>query len=170
MACSLSIAFLACIEVNWNNLTMKKLLIFFILTVSPFSQAQLDVTFNKGKIKLGQQTISVEIADSPERAERGLMFRKTMPENEGMIFVFADERPRAFWMKNTYLPLTIAYIGKNKKIVDLQDMKPAPTEASPPSYPSKKPAMYALEMNQGWFNKNKVKVGDQFQWLEPKGK
>lgn len=148
-----------------------KLISIFILFFSLNVSAQLDrdsVTFAKGKIKIKQKVIVVEIADTPDRAQRGLMFRKSMPQDEGMIFVFGQEQERAFWMKNTYLPLSIAYIGKNKKIVDIQDMKPAPNEISPPSYPSKKPAMYALEMNQGWFNKNKIKVGDQFEWLEPK--
>jgi uncharacterized membrane protein (UPF0127 family) len=152
-----------------NSKTMK-LLSFLIFFISLVSHAQPDVTFAKGKIKIKNKIISVEIADNPDRSARGLMYRKSMPADEGMIFVFSEEDERAFWMKNTFIPLSIAYIGKNKKIVDIQNMKPAANELRPPSYPSKKPAMYALEMNQGWFNKNKIKVGDQFEWLEPKNR
>jgi uncharacterized membrane protein (UPF0127 family) len=72
----------------------------------------------------------------------------------------------SFWMKNTRIPLSIAYIDANRAIIDIQDMVPASDiEKFPPSYPSKKPAQYALEMNLGWFVKNKIKVGDKINFL-----
>jgi uncharacterized membrane protein (UPF0127 family) len=93
------------------------------------------------------------------------MFRKSMPENDGMLFIFSQEDTRYFWMKNTYIDLSIGYFDKEKALIDIQEMKATSMmETRPPSYPSAKPAMYALEMNKGWFAKNKVKLGEKFQF------
>lgn len=121
-------------------------------------------TFSTEEIKIGEKTIKVEIADSYKEHEYGLMNRTYLPENSGMLFVFDDERIRYFWMKNTLIDLAIAYIDKDLVIVDIQEMKSTkPTDTYQPSYPSAKPAKYALEMNKGWFSKNKIKVGDRLQ-------
>lgn len=127
--------------------------------------------FARKKIKLGAHTLTVEIADTPRLRERGLMFRKKLEPNSGMLFVFERVQPMAFWMKNTLIPLSIAYIDEHKKIVDIKDMEPAVMGAQfPPSYPSKAPAMYALEMPKGWFAKNGIKIGDSFSFAEDVGK
>lgn len=117
--------------------------------------------FQTRKISVGGKSLVVEIADTDVRRAHGLMFRQSLGADDGMLFVFDDEKTRAFWMRNTRIPLSIAYIDKNKKIVDIQDMQPAlDSDPNPLQYPSRQPAMYALEMNLGWFARNNVKVGD----------
>ena len=102
--------------------------------------------------------VRVEIADDPLERERGLMYRTSMGEDRGMLFIFPNEQPRSFWMKNTKIPLSIAYIDSDGRITDLLDMKPLDDE--PPHYNSSVPVQYALEVNQGFFDEHGVKVGD----------
>ncbi|WP_413289541.1 DUF192 domain-containing protein [Bdellovibrio sp. HCB337] len=124
-----------------------------------------DVTFEKEKITLNGKTLTVEIAESPAQHEHGLMFRKNMAKDEGMLFIFKTEDYRYFWMKNTYIDLSIGYFDKDKTLVDIQEMRATSAlETRPPSYPSAKPAMYALEMNKEWFKKNNVKIGHKFSF------
>ncbi len=112
------------------------------------------------KLKLAGRTIIAEMAVTYEERERGLMYRKSMGANEGMLFVFDGPEPMAFWMKNTLIPLSIGYFDENKKLINTVEMSPAVMgEARPKTYESARPAMYALEMNKGWFSKNKVKPG-----------
>lgn len=107
----------------------------------------------------------VEIADEREEQVRGLMERTDLPEDQGMLFVFEDERPRSFWMKNTFIPLSIAYIDSDGRIVDIQQMEPVDQDrtvpdAALPRYVSAEPARYALEVNRGFFEERGVEVGD----------
>lgn len=105
----------------------------------------------------GTVRLEAEIAaDDPART-RGLMAREELGENEGMLFVFDGERTLNFIMDNTLLPLSIAYIDAEGRIVDIQDMEPLSDE----SYPSAEPAQYALEVNQGFFAERGVEVGDR---------
>jgi uncharacterized membrane protein (UPF0127 family) len=85
-----------------------------------------------------------------------------------MLFIFENEQILSFWMKNTFIDLSIAYIDKNKKIVDIQEMKATNQMmvGDLPSYPSAKPAMYALEMNKGWFKKNKIEIGQALYFVK----
>jgi uncharacterized membrane protein (UPF0127 family) len=106
-----------------------------------------------------QVEVQVEIADSPDEQARGLMDRTALAKDRGMLFVFPDEEVRSFWMKNTLIPLSIAYMNSEGRIVDLQDMKPLDDEE--PHYVSAEPARYALEVNQGFFEERGVKVGDR---------
>jgi uncharacterized membrane protein (UPF0127 family) len=103
--------------------------------------------------------VRVEVADDPAEQAKGLSDRTTLGEYRGMLFVFPDERERSFWMKDTLIPLSIAFIDSKRRIIDIQDMKPLDDE--PPSYVSAEPAQYALEVNQGFFEKRGVKVGDR---------
>ncbi|WII72963.1 DUF192 domain-containing protein [Bdellovibrio sp. 22V] len=121
--------------------------------------------FQKKTIKLGAKTLVVEVAETPDQHERGLMFRDKLPENEGMLFIFKNEETRFFWMKNTLIDLSIAYFDKNGTLIDIQEMKSGKgvPEAALPSYPSAKPAKYALEMSKGWFDKNKIKIGSKLK-------
>jgi uncharacterized membrane protein (UPF0127 family) len=105
--------------------------------------------------------VRVEVADDLVEQAKGLMYRTTLEENRGMLFVYPDERERTFWMKNTLIPLSIAFIDSERRIIDIQDMKPLDDE--PPSYVSAEPAQYALEVNQGFFEKRSVKVGDRVE-------
>lgn len=108
-------------------------------------------------------TVRAEIASTEATRARGLMYRRKMKKNDGMLFVYPSPEPLSFWMKNTYLPLTIAYIDKRGTIVHLEDMQPLTTK----SHPSPKPVPYALEMNQGWFAANDIKVGDKVTFELP---
>ncbi len=120
--------------------------------------------FDKRKIKLGSQTLIVEIANTPERSAYGLMFRRSLPEGTGMLFQFPNEEIRAFWMKNTFIPLSIGYFNSQKELIDIQDMAPAESEVQTqfPNYPSKGPAQFALEAPKGWFFRNKIHLGQKF--------
>jgi len=108
--------------------------------------------------------VQVEIADGPFEQQRGLMYRTTLGEDRGMLFVYRREQPLSFWMKNTRLPLSIAYIDSKGRITDILDMKPL--DDKPPHYVSSKPVQYALEVNLGFFDERGVKVGDQAELPE----
>jgi uncharacterized protein len=102
--------------------------------------------------------VRVEIADEPEEQATGLMNRTALGEDRGMLFVFPSEEDRSFWMKDTLIPLSIAYMDSEGRIVDIQDMKAL--DDDPPHYESAEPARYALEVNKGFFEERGVKVGD----------
>lgn len=99
--------------------------------------------------------LRVEIADTPEERRRGLMFREHLPEDQGMLFDFGRETRAAFWMKDTSIPLSIAFVSAEGVIVDLQDMEPFSTDL----HQSDQPYAFAVEANQGWYEKNGVLVG-----------
>lgn len=105
--------------------------------------------------------IDAEVARTEQQREIGLMMRDTMPPNHGMLFVFDEPHVQCFWMKNTLLPLTIAFLADDGTIVTLADMQPQ-TETN---HCSGKPVRYALEMNQGWFAKRGLKVGFRLSGL-----
>ena len=107
------------------------------------------------KITAGMHQLSAQVAQTPEQRQTGLMHRKEMPQGEGMLFVFEQPSQQCFWMKNTLLPLTAAFVGDDGTIVNLEDMKPQTTD----SHCSLKPVRYVLEMNQGWFAKKGLKAG-----------
>ena len=100
--------------------------------------------------------IRVEVANTPEDRGRGLMGRKQLGDSEGMLFIFETEDYHSFWMKNTLIPLSIAFADKDGRILRITDMKPLTLESHAPP----KPVLYALEMKQGWFAANGIKVGD----------
>lgn len=101
-------------------------------------------------------TLGVEIARTPEERNLGLMHRRYLPEASGMLFAFEYEQVLAFWMKNTHIPLSIAYIDRRGVIREIYDMKPLDDTLT---YPSRNPAMYALEVNAGWFERNGITRG-----------
>ncbi|MDX1578317.1 MAG: DUF192 domain-containing protein, partial [Gemmatimonadota bacterium] len=111
-------------------------------------------------IRVAGIPIEVEIADDEDERARGLMFRESLPEDHGMLFVYESERRLGFWMKNTLIPLDIAYADRAGRIVDIKQMEPQSTE----TVYSSAPAMYALEMNQGWFEAHGVSVGDRIEF------
>ncbi|MBT4760247.1 MAG: DUF192 domain-containing protein [Bdellovibrionaceae bacterium] len=125
--------------------------------------------FSEKKILLGNLKVTVMIADTNLKRQRGLMGRTKILKDKGMLFVFTDLKIRSFWMKNTFIPLSIGYFDANKTLVDIQQMAATTVvQKEIPSYPSKKPAQYALEVDQGWFKKNNIKVGTQFHYLKQK--
>jgi len=106
-------------------------------------------------LQAGMHNIRAEVARTALQTQTGMMFRKEMAAHEGMLFVFDSLAARCFWMKNTPLPLTIAYIAEDGAIVDLIDMQPY----SDRTHCSSQPVRFALEMNQGWFAKRGIKPG-----------
>jgi uncharacterized membrane protein (UPF0127 family) len=103
----------------------------------------------------GMHVIQAELVANDKDRQQGLMFREKMGPNEGMVFVFDAPATVCMWMKNTLLPLSVAFIDESGKIVNIEDMKPQTTD----SHCAKKPVRYALEMNQGWFRQKNIKPG-----------
>ncbi len=101
--------------------------------------------------------LSVEVPGTPEEFSRGLMFRESLPEDRGMLFVFGKDTQTGFWMKDTSIALSIAFIEEDGTILDIQDMAPLSTEAHGPPGPYR----YALEVNQGWFDRHDFGPGDR---------
>jgi hypothetical protein len=114
------------------------------------------------KLTLGSHTITVECAVTSDEKSRGLMYRKSMPQDAGMLFVFDKPHQASFWMKNTLIPLSIAYINQDGVILEIHDM--TPLELQPVTSRSYL-VRYALEMNQGWFKKNGIEAGDHIQGI-----
>ena len=106
--------------------------------------------------------VYVDVANDPEEQSRGLMFRNSMEWNNGMLFVYKDVEYLSFWMKNTYIPLDMIFVDKDLRIVDIkEDVQPCPLQEDIcPSYPSKQPAKYVLEVNAGFVQQNGIRVGD----------
>ena len=131
-----------------------------VLSVGLTTQADAKFKFEKRKIQIAKKTITVEIADDPDLREHGLMFRDKLADNTGMLFIFENEQPLNFWMKNTLIPLSIGFFDENKKLINVLEMVPAVMgDQDPKHYSSESPAMYALEMPKGWFDRNKVAKG-----------
>jgi uncharacterized membrane protein (UPF0127 family) len=103
----------------------------------------------------GADTVLAEVAATADERAEGLMYRDDVPDGTGMLFVFQDNQPRAFWMANTYVALDIAYMNPSYQIVDIIAMEPLVTD----SYPSSAPSMFALEVRQGWFAEQEIGVG-----------
>jgi len=113
----------------------------------PFPSATIDV---------GDHVVRVEVAATPDLRTRGLMHRDSLKQDHGMLFMYPDEAPRSFWMKNVPFPLDIAFADSNGAIVRITDMKAMDTRSTHSLYP----ARYALEMNKGWFAAHEVEPGD----------
>lgn len=113
-------------------------------------------------IVLGDTRFLVELADTDEEIQVGLMFRDSLPADQGMLFMFNDESPRAFWMKNTRIPLDIVYFDSERRLLNVADA--VPCRADPcPIYPSDGPARYVLELNAGTAARLGLKAGDRFE-------
>lgn len=140
---------------------MKKLLAILVLA---FCSAQAIAQSGLPEIALviKGHKLTVEVAATDNSRTTGLMHRRMMPENRGMLFVFPYAGPQSFWMMNTYIPLSIAFVDEQGTIVNITDMKPLTTDP----HPSAKPAKYALEMNQGWFAKRGIKAGAKIDGLK----
>jgi uncharacterized membrane protein (UPF0127 family) len=134
----------------------------FLAALSPLAasaqvngEPQMDL--QRVRLSAGMYQIEAQVAATPRQREIGLMFRKEMPQQEGMLFVFDQPAPQCFWMKNTLLPLTAAFVADDGRIVNLEDMKPQSTD----NHCSTEPVRYVLEMNQGWFARKNIKAGSK---------
>ncbi|MBK6868735.1 MAG: DUF192 domain-containing protein [Burkholderiales bacterium] len=114
---------------------------------------QLDLP--RSELSIGMHRIDVQVASTHPQRQTGLMHRKEMPQHEGMLFVFEQPSVQCFWMRNTLIPLTAAFVQDDGGIVNLADMQPLDES----SHCSTKPVRYVLEMNQGWFKQRNLKAG-----------
>jgi uncharacterized protein len=105
--------------------------------------------------------IDIELAQNDSQRQLGLMYRDTLAENQGMMFVFDNEEVRAFWMKNTILSLDMIFVNARNEIVTIHKYT---TPYSEESYESTKPAKYVIEVNAGYTDKRKISVGDRVSW------
>lgn len=149
---------------------------FILISISPLVSAEdfkkIDIYVQKMNLSVSTKQnvkenklikISVELALTDQEQERGLMYRKTLDSGKGMLFVFPDESYRSFWMKNTLVPLSIAFIDSKKTIFQVSDLNPVKTLAQKnvESAQSIKPAKYVLEVPRGWFKTNNISIGSK---------
>jgi hypothetical protein len=114
------------------------------------------------ELKAGKQTLTAEVASTDPDRMQGLMHRRMLPENRGMLFVFPNVAYHGMWMKNTFIPLSVAFIDDNGVIINIEDMQPHTLDG----HNAKKPARYALEMNLGWFRKYGISPGTKLEGLD----
>jgi len=115
------------------------------------------------KMKIDGHKLTAEVASTAEQRTRGLMYRRELDRNSGMLFVYEEKERLSFWMKNTFIPLSIAFIADDGRIEHIADM--APQTLNP--HGSLKPVRYALEMNRGWFEEKNIKVGTHAEFTLP---
>jgi hypothetical protein len=132
---------------------MRKLLLLVVLVLPMGSGAQ---DFPRISVSIGVHLIQAELAATQESRNRGLMFREKLGQNEGMVFRFPAPRQVCMWMKNTLIPLSVAFIGDDGRIINIEDMRPQTTN----EHCSQQVARYALEMRQGWFKQRNIKAGE----------
>lgn len=113
-------------------------------------------------LSIGRHTLTAEVANTDATRATGLMHRRMLPENRGMLFVFPEVALHGMWMMNTYLPLSVAFLDRDGVIINIADMAPH----TQTTHGAARPAKYALEMNQGWFRKRGIKPGDKVEGLE----
>ena len=135
--------------------------LFFISLLAVFVQ-QAAAQMPRMELTLGFFRIEAEVAANNENRMQGLMYRKTMPANQGMLFVFPGIGQHCMWMKNTNLPLSVAFIDEKGVILNIEDMQPHTED----NHCAKGPARFALEMNQGWFAQKGLKPGIRIGGIE----
>jgi uncharacterized membrane protein (UPF0127 family) len=124
-------------------------------TVCVFAQGVPQTQLPRTTLNAGMHLMQVQLAQNFEQRQIGLMWRKEMPQNEGMLFIFEQASVQCFWMRNTLIPLTAAFVADDGTVVNLADKKPMSDE----SHCSTKPVRFVLEMNQGWFAKRNIQAG-----------
>ena len=139
----------------------QRICIALLTTISFSANAQVNTGLPTIQIKAGMYAIQAEVADNPNLREVGLMNRTSLPMNSGMLFIFEQKAGNCFWMKNTKLPLSIAFIADDGKIINIEEMQADTTNNHCP----KAPIRYALEMNKGWFSDRVIVPGNMIQGL-----
>jgi uncharacterized protein len=135
------------------RLALSALLVFFSLP--PLAQEAPQLNLPLVQLQAGMHNIRAQVAATVDQRATGLMHRREMPQHEGMLFIFEQPSVQCFWMKNTLLPLSIAFLADDGTVVNIEEMKPQTLD----SHCSTNPVRYVLEMNQGWFAKRGVKAG-----------
>lgn len=116
-------------------------------------------------LSVGSHKVTAEVVSSDPQRMQGLMHRRMLPENRGMLFVFPDVAMHGMWMMNTYVPLSVAFLDSNGVIINIEDMEPQ-TQAT---HSATRPAKYALEVNRGWFRKRGIKPGEKVEGIDKAG-
>ena len=142
-----------------NPIVRFFLTLTFLCPGASFAQDTPQMDLPRVKLTAGMYLVDTQVAATPQQRATGLMFRRQMPQSEGMLFVFEQAGEQCFWMKNTLLPLTAAFVADDGTIVNLADMKPQALD----SHCSTQPVRYVLEMNQGWFAKRSIQAGAQLR-------
>ena len=143
---------------------MKVYRLILVLSVVLFAfSCKKDDILQTQILRINQWEITVETADTQEAQEKGLMGRESLDEDRGMLFVYDRDSRKSFWMKNTKIPLSIAYIGADGTIREIYDMEPLSTR----TVDSKYSVRYALEVNQGAFQRHGIKTGDKVEFIKP---
>lgn len=135
-----------------------------VFTLPALSQETAQVTLPSVTLNVAGKAVTAEVADEPGERRTGLMFRESLPPDSGMLFVMPRPEPAAFWMKNTKIALSVAYINPAGVIVEIHDLEPLDERPVPSAFPN---IAYALEMRQGWFETNGVLAGDRITGLPP---
>ena len=143
---------------------MKVYRLILVLSVVLFAfSCKKDDGLKTQILRINQWEITVETADTQETQEKGLMGRESLDEDRGMLFVYDRDSRKSFWMKNTKIPLSIAYIGADGTIREIYDMEPLSTRTVDSRYSVR----YALEVNQGAFERHGIKAGDKVEFIKP---
>jgi uncharacterized membrane protein (UPF0127 family) len=116
-----------------------------------------DVAFKTARIKVGTHSLNVEVAVTDPQRSQGLMYREKLGKEDGMLFIFDEPAYHSMWMKNTLIPLSVAFVDGEGRILNILDMEPQTLD----SHTAAGPARYAIETNKGWFAQRKVKPGDK---------
>ena len=144
-----------------NSFGLRRLLLTFTFFLFFLSSCQATEKFEKREITIdtagGRVPIIAEIARTDAQREQGLMFRKELNDGNGMLFIFERDQILSFWMKNTFIPLSIAYISHDGRILEIYDMEPESLEP----VRSSRSARYALEVPQNWFDRAGIRIGDR---------
>ena len=140
------------LRLGLNFLVLFLAIVFSCTGLEKFEKRELTI-LGKG----GELTVRAEIALTPAQREQGLMYRKEIKDGNAMLFVFERDQILSFWMKNTLVPLSVAYIASDGRILEIYDMEPG--NLSPVS--SSRSARYALEVPQGWFGRAGIGIGDR---------
>ncbi|MBR4436563.1 MAG: DUF192 domain-containing protein [Spirochaetales bacterium] len=140
----------------------RLILILLLLGFAPLSCSK-NSDLQTQVIRINQWELTVETADTLESQEKGLMGRENLDENRGMLFVYERDAKKSFWMKNTTIPLSIAYIAADGTIREIYDMEPLSTRTVDSRYSVR----YALEVNQGAFDRHGIKAGDKVEFIKP---
>jgi len=147
---------------NAQTLRACTKLFFAMLALSAAALAPAkEIAFKSGQVKVGNHPLKVELAVSDEERSHGLMFRKSMGKDDGMLFVFDELGYHSMWMKDTLIPLSVAFIDGEGRIINILDMEPQTLD----THSAAGPARYAIETNKGWFVEKKVKPGDKVTGL-----
>lgn len=141
---------------------MRTSISLLLLCLLPITSALAQEQFTPAEISINALRIPVEVANTPSLRQYGLMHRRQLPSQQGMLFINPDSDTRCMWMKNTLIPLSVAFIDAQGHILNIEDMQPNTRDY----HCSVAPAQYALEMNLGWFRSKGIRAGDKVMGLE----